>query len=853
MSLLLLRRMKIFSNSVSFIPPLHTVPVRFRIFSAAVIVLSFWGICFLPVPASAQGVGAPPIQRASPLSTPSLESLTPEQIETGKEVLQQRQSETQSPVAPTEAEEKTEPGEPSPASPERELSPFEAYVQGKHPQAISLDIRQFGYDLFERPAATFAPVDIVPVGPDYLLGPGDELRINVWGQVNADHVVVLDRDGKINLPQIGPLHLAGLTFSEGKRFIRKEFSRLYKPSEVKLNISMGRLRSIRVFVVGKTKRPGSYTLSSFSTLINALFAAGGPSKVGTMRDIRVKRGGKTIVRFDLYDFLLKGDKGKDIRLMPEDVIFIPTIGSLVGMAGNVRSPAIYELKGETGLRDLITISGEINATGYLHRVQLERVFENKAKVVLDVNLEELEREGRIPLKDGDIVKVFSINQAVTNPVDLVGNLNRPGTYQWREGLKIKDLIKSVEDLLPDTFMDFALIERQVPPDFHKEYFSTGLGKLLLDGDERQNIILEPNDTIVVFNRGDLVAKEAVRVWGAVNKPGEFEYRPNMTLSDLLRLAGGLKREAFPLEAEMTRVIPTLDGPLTEKIMVNPEKALEGDPQYDLPLQEDDYLFVRTVPEWTLYRTVQIEGEARFPGTYTIKKGESLSSLIARAGGFTDKAYLKGAIFTRESVRELQQRQLDDAIDRLEQQLLSQSARTIEAALSPEAALQEEAAMGQRRALIGKMRAARAKGRIALHLAPLETFKGTPSDLTLEEGDRLAIPERPQQIQVIGAVYNQTAFIFDRDEDLSNYLEKAGGMTEDAEGDALYVLKVDGSAISRRQHGSWWGGIMSLRLDPGDTIVVPEKVERIAWLREAKDITQILFQIATTAGVLIVAF
>ncbi|MFQ5949187.1 MAG: SLBB domain-containing protein, partial [Nitrospiria bacterium] len=316
---------------------------------------------------------------------------------------------------------------------------------------------------------------------------------------------------------------------------------------------------------------------------------------------------------------------------------------------------------------------------------------------------------------------------------------------------------------------------------------------------------------------------------------------------------GLKREAFPLEAEMTRVTPTLEGPLTEKIMVNPEKALEGDPQYDLPLEEDDYLFVRTVPEWTLYRTVQIEGEVRFPGTYTIQKGESLSSLIARAGGFTDKAYLKGTVFTRESVRRLQQRQLDEAIDRLEQQLLSQSAKTIETALSPEAAAQEEAAMGQRKALIGKMRAARAKGRIALHLDPLETFKGAPSDLVLEDGDRIIIPERPQQIQVIGAVYNQTAFIFDSDLKVSRYLRNAGGMTEEAEEDNLYILKVDGSAVSRRQGGFGWGGIMSSRLDPGDTIVVPEKIERISYLREAKDITQILFQIATTAGVLIVAF
>ncbi|MFQ5580869.1 MAG: SLBB domain-containing protein [Nitrospiria bacterium] len=873
--------------------------------------------------------------------------MTPAQIQRGKEILQQKEEETTSkpPLASPPTTKKLS------SLPERGLSPFEAYIQGKKAQAISLEIKQFGYDLFENPPTTFAPANMVPVGPDYLLGPGDELRMNIWGKLNANHVLLIDRDGKINLPQIGTIHLAGLSFSEAKQFIRKEFGRYYKPTEVKINISMGQLRSIQVFVVGKAERPGNYTLSSFSTLINALFAAGGPSKIGTMRDIQVKRKGKTVTRFDLYDFLLKGDKKNDIRLMPGDVIFIPTVGPLVALSGHVKSPAIYELKGKTGLRGLIRMAGGITATGYLQQVQLERVFENQEKQVLDVNLELMPKDGEITLKDGDQVRIFSVYEKIKNPIELVGNLVRPGTYQWAPGIRVRDLLRSTGDFLPDTYLEFALIEREMQPDRHKEYLSIGLEKLLLDMDEGQNILLMPFDKIVVFNRWDLLPKENVHISGAVNKPGEFEYRPNMKLSDLLKLAGGLKRPEHPesylsegvisrrmppdfheeqvtfdfrqvvieqdaeadlfLEpkdkvqifdiwelaqerkvgivgavnnpgsfvwaeemrvldlvnlsggvkyfaslksAELTRITPTSDGPKVERFEINLEKAIAGDIEHNIKLQTDDHLSVQTVPEWELYRTVQVKGEVRFPGTYTSKKGESLSSLLERAGGFTENAYLKGAVFTRESVRELQQRQLDESIDRIEHQLLSQSANTIEASLTPDALLQDKAAAGQRQALIAKMRAARAKGRIAIHLDALEAFKGSPSDLILEEGDLITIPEKPQQVQVIGSVYNQTAFIFDREEDVSDYLEKAGGMTERAEEEALYVLKVDGSAISNHQGGSWWGGgIMSSNLDPGDTIVVPEKLERIAWLREVKDLTQILFQIATAAGVLIVAF
>lgn len=556
---------------------------------------------------------------------------------------------------------------------EERLSPFEEYVKEAANLPEETEIRQFGYDLFENPPDTFAPVDLIPVTSDYLLGPGDEVKISLWGKMNGEVLSEIDREGNINFPQIGILHLTGLSLAEAKAYLAKEFSRYYKASEVKMNVSLGSLRSIRVFMVGDVMTPGAYTLSSLSTLTNALFAAGGPAKTGSMRNIQVRRSGETVVRFDLYDFLLHGNKTGDIRLMTGDVIFVPPVGTLVAVTGHVNHPAIYELKGKTRLSELIGMAGGLTALAYTGRVQVQRVQDHTARSIFDSDLLNLpsDPEKDLVLENGDLVKIFSVMETT---------------------------------------------------------------------------------------------------------------------------------------------------------------------------------------EWDRYRTVRIDGAVRLPGEYTVDKGATLSSLIERAGGFTDNAYLKGAIFTRETVRKLQQTQLDEAIDRLEQQLFTQSAQTIEAALSPEAAQQQQAATEQRRALIAKMRAAKAKGRMTIHLAKQEDMKGTPFDFPLENGDTLHVPEKPNHIQVIGAVYNQTAFLYDSKASTASYLKKAGGMTQDAEEDALYVLRIDGTAVSKEEAGGFfWSNFMHAKLDPGDTIVVPEKIERIAYLREFKDLTQILYQIAVTAGVLIVVF
>lgn len=637
-----------------------------------------------------------------------------------------------------------------------ELSVFEAYANetvGLYLESRQA-LRQFGYDIFTS-SVDFDATQLMPVGPDYLLGPGDELKVSIWGKVNANIAVVIDRDGKVNLGEFGTLHLAGFTFSEAKEYLIKELSLYYKTSEVKMNVSLGALSSMRVFVVGKAASPGSYTVSSMSSLLNALIIAGGPGKNGTLRDIRVVRVGKTVTVFDAYDLLLKGDKSKDIRLMPDDVIFIPSIGPVVAVSGFVKSPGIYEFKGEATLLDAIELAGGRSELAFSGRVRIDRVSEDGRIIAIESTLDEGAKTFR--LRPGDVVTVF--------------------------------------EAVPD--------------------------------------------------------KKVVRLAGAVNREGEYATGEELTIRGLIGLSGGLKPYAYKKQAELTRVTATNTGPETKKIIVDIERALSGDPEHDIKLAENDYLFIRAVPEWELYRTVQISGEILFAGTYTIKKGEPISALISRAGGFTEKAYLKGAVFTRESVRELQQKQLDEMIARLEQELMSESIQSSESAQDAEAAKIEQAAAAQKAQLISKLKTAKAKGRISINLTNEEKFKGSPSDLALEDGDTLVIPETPAHVLVLGSVYNQTSFVYSKDLDVADYLRSAGGTMRGADTGEIYVLKVDGTAV--RKGSSWFPGLMSAGLDPGDTVVVPEKIDRRAWVRDIKDITQILYQIAVTAGVLIVAF
>lgn len=655
---------------------------------------------------------------------------------------------------------------PQPGAMEKS-SEFEQYLAGIAPAMISTSLKQFGYDLFSQPSSTFAAAEKVPVGPDYVIGPGDEIKISVWGSIEGQWTVTVERDGTVSLPKVGTIGVTGLTFHELKETLHKEISKYYTGFE--MNVSLGALRTVRVYVVGNANRPGAYTLSSLATLVSALFEVGGPSKTGTMRDIRVERKGRTVAHFDVYEFLLKGDKTKDIRLMPEDVIFIPPVGPLVGIAGSVHNPAIYELRGEQKISQLIEMAGGLSTVAFKGRVQIERIVDNRARVVFESDLDAI-RGSDLAVQAGDLVKIFAV----------------------------------VQD------------------------------------------------------------KKLVRLSGAVKRGGEFGYSPGMTVKDLIMMAGGLEYFAYNKEAELTRVSVTNQGPQTQKIMIDLQKALQGEADSNIALQADDYLFIRTVPEWRLYQTVAVTGEVKFPGTYSIRNGEKLSSLIERAGGYTDAAYLRGSVLVRESVRALQQKGLEEMAARLERELLVGTSVASSTSTSAEEIQAKKVEMEAQQKFIAAIRNQKATGRLVIQLAHLRLLKGSEYDIELEDGDSLYIPPMKSVVNVIGSVMSQGSFVYAEKLGYQDYVGMSGGYSRFADTDNVYVLKVDGSArkLSRglfawNDGKSRWEvsafGEKIRDIEPGDTIIVPEKLDRIAWLREIKDITQILMQLAVTAGVVIELF
>ncbi len=650
------------------------------------------------------------------------------------------------------------------------LSEFELFIARGTMGKISTNIRQFGYDLFRQPPSTFAPADRIPVGPDYVIGPGDELRITIWGNIEGQWSVVVDMDGKITLPKVGTIGVTGLTFGELKTTLNKELSRYY--TNFQMNVSMGPLRSMRVYIVGNAAKPGAYTISSLSTLVNSLFEAGGPNKTGSMRDIQVKRNTHTVVRFDMYDFLLKGNKTKDVRLMPEDVIFIPPVGPLAGIAGNVKNPAIYELKGETRLLDLIEMAGGLSGMAFRGRVQVQRTQTNEFRTVFEGDLIDVEKnaEKNFLIKDGDLIKVFSV--------------------------------------------------------------------------------------------ADL--KNTVTITGAVQNAGEYGVESGVTrVRDIISMSGGLQYYASS-QMEITRVKVTQSGPQTERFVIDAFKAMEGDPTNNVLLEMNDYLFVRTVPEWQLYRTVIVGGEVKYPGMYTITRGERLSSVLERAGGYTNFSHLRGAVFTRERVRQLQQKSLEELAERLERELITESASRTGAAVSVEEVEAKKLEMEQRKQFIESLKKVKATGRMTIWLAHLRLLKGSEYDIELEEGDTLYIPAENKVINVVGAVMSNGSFIYNEKWGYEDYVQMAGGYSRHADEDNVFVMKVDGSARKLSRGFMNWSplkkrweiaGFNESRgvLEAGDSIVVPDRLERTAWLRNLKDITQILANAGVAAATIAVLY
>ncbi|MBO9542805.1 SLBB domain-containing protein [bacterium] len=782
--------------------------------------------------------------------SPEQQQLVQQRMKQGPSAPPSSQTKTLDPSQEKPPEEPVEASAPQATSDTEELSSFEQELRQRPPEAVSLQLSHYGYDLFRGAPSTFAPVDDLPVPSDYVIVPGDEIIISaVSPRRSGDNSLTVNRDGTIFYPNIGTLSVAGMTYSRMVQFLTQKIKGGAR--DMQLSIRMGKLRSINVVLVGRVKKPGSYTVSSLTTLSNALIACGGPTKMGSLRDIQLKRGGKVVARFDLYDFLLKGGSDQDLRLQGGDVIFVPESGPQVAIAGNVKAPAIYELKGKTNLEEVFKLAGNITPMGFAQQIQIERFNQNTSQKILDVDLTKPGAARSTSIQDGDIVKVYALSKKLLNGVMLSGHVERPGKYEYRPDLRLKDVIKGENDLKPEAYLEFGLIERIMPPDSHIELIPFHLGKLLA-GNAAENKPLQAGDKVNVYYRWEVQEPPTVRVTGAVHRPGQIRLTPKMTVKELIQLAGGLKDQADRSIAELTRV-QVVDNKLeSRRITINLAKAISGDTASNLVIEKNDYLLVKEVPEYKLYRTVTIQGEVAQPGTYTFRDGETLSEVIARAGGFTKRAYLKGSIFTRESVKKLQEERLQDFAKRLEADVYREANAGVAGALSAEAAKASQQALETKKAFLASMKDTKASGRMIVKVDELMHKQHSDVDVTLEEGDVLLVPPVINSISIIGQVYNPTAITYEQGLTVGQYLAKAGGPTDRADTRGIYVIKVDGSVITDKNFSTGWGpwrqGVTGAVLEPGDTIMVPENLAVDTTLRDTRDITQILFQLASSAAI-----
>lgn len=778
--------------------------------------------------------------------------------------------------------------------PPLERSEFQDFVA----QSTGRDLPIFGADLFRNVPSTFAPVDDVPVTSDYVIGPGDELLILAWGQLDVDYAALVERNGTINIPKVGSINVAGIKYQDLQSHLKAAIGRVYRNFD--LTVNLGQLRAIQVFVVGQARRPGSYTVSSMSSLVNAVFAAGGPSAKGSMRGIQLKRGNKVVTELDLYDLLISGDKSRDAPLLPGDVIYVPPVGALVAISGSVNVPAIFELKKDGALGDLIAWAGGLASTASGQKATVERIDSRNTRRMDEFKLDAAGTLTR--LRDGDLVTIFSVTPRIDNAVSLRGNVAQPGRFPWRAGMRVKDLIPRVETLISRHYwlrknqtvgMDNAIAELM------KRNQAAGVDipvtELLKKNQQSQQ--QEASSTVaesmrrtqveadVATANADSLRKIAAQPGAAApfglplqagapattgtpapsgpaglgigqgSQSGGQDKPDNNTART--RLADEIKRNLDEVNwgyAVIERMNPR--DLSTTLVPFNLGKAiLEDDPAHNVLLQPGDVVTIFSVddiqaPIAKQTKYVRLEGEFVNAGIYRVEPGETLRQLVARVGGLSPNAYLFGAEFTRESNRVFQQKKLEETINRLEREMQrSAISRSRNVSSGEEAAgLGSEAAVQQ--ALLARLRQLRASGRIVLEL-PADDAAGLKDlpDLALEDSDRFVVPSRPSTISVVGAVYNENAFVFRPEKRLTDYLRQAGGVSRAGDQEDLYLLRVDGSVISKRQSGWLMASFEGERLMPGDTIVVPEDFTRTTWTKVLKDYGQILYQFGLGAAAL----
>jgi len=778
-------------------------------------------------------------------------------------------------------------------------------------------LQRFGEDVFENGTGNLdeLPIDM-PAGPDYVVGPGDGLTINLTGGVSQRLQRTVDREGRVALPEVGAIEVFGKNLGEVQHLVRTVLRSQFR--DVDADVSLSRIRTLRVYVVGDVQRPGAYDVSSLSTPLNALFMAGGPTSDGSLRLLDHYRGKQLIQQVDVYDLLLHGISGNMQRLEAGDTIVVPPLKGEVTVEGMVRRPAIYELNGEKSLAEVLQLAGGVLPTGTLRHVDVERVESHETRTMLRLDIPENNNQQQVTqalddfkIQDGDKVKITPILPYADKTVYLDGYVSRPGKFAYTEGMKVTDLIKSYKDLLPEPSTSHAEIIRLNQPDYTPQVLAFNLGDALagkdpdlvlkpfdtvrvfskydfedppvitvtgevrdpgdhltngtprlrdaiylaggttrdallddaqvyrktsdgklqvisvnlakaLDGDDKANIVLEPKDRIFIHRDLNKLDPPMVTIQGEVGRPGKYPLGENMTAADLVRVAGGFKRGAYTEEADLTRYeVSQGTKVVSDHVNVPIAKAMLGEADADVRLRDGDVLNIGAISGWQdVGATIQVKGEVAHPGGYGIQQGERLSSVIARAGGFLPTAYPYGAIFERVELRELEEKNRADLIQRIraeEQQI------KIVPEMDADDQAQAKSTVLEYKKTIENLVNTPPAGRLVIHISSdVKKWANTSTDIQLRAGDTIIIPKKPSTVMVDGSVYNPTGVTYKPGKNVAWYLKQAGGPTAMADKKSTYVIRADGS-IQGGPGGILGGGVDSAEVRPGDMVVVPEKL------------------------------
>lgn len=708
-------------------------------------------------------------------------------------------------------------------------------------------LKRFGSDAFRPGMVGQNPVPIdLPVGPDYVLGPGDNLVLNLWGGQSQRLDRTIDRQGKIALPEAGTVALTGLTMAEATTVIGHALATQFR--DEKVDLTLGRVRTVRVYVTGEVQRPGGYDVSSLSTVLNVLLAAGGPTVRGSMRRLRQMRGEQLVREIDLYDLLLHGVRADHERLLPGDTILVPPVGPQVSIRGMVQRPAIYELRGERALNQVLMLAGGALVSA-APKIRVERVVAHQARTMLEVTAEDgKEVDSKLTgfvVQDGDQITVFPVLPYNSKSVYLQGHVFRPGAYGWSEGMTVSDLLASYRDVMPEPAAH-AEIVRLVPPDLRPRTISFDLIAMLAGGEALR---LEPFDMVRIYGRYEIDPPK-VSIHGEVLRPGEYPMSEGMTVADLVRMAGGFRRSAYREQAELTSY-QVLEGRLvmTDHMTVAINRALNGDREADKMLKPGDMVGVHKLTNWQdIGASITISGEVAYSGTYGIQEGERLSSVLRRAGGFNAQAYPLGAVLNRVEIRTQEENSRQAMIQRIQSTIPSVSVG-VSGSLQDQQNLLQSMRL-QQQDVLAALRSRTSAGRLVIRISSdIAQWANTSADIELRAGDTLRIPKRPEFVLVSGQVYNSTGITFESGKNVRWYLKQAGGVTRYGDRKSIFIVRADGSVATQGKSFLMRGSTMDIRMYPGDSIVVPEKVQggSQVW-RSLMATAQLMSSVALTGAV-----